>query len=65
VRVVHQLFCMADLLFDIAAACFHQVHELALGDERGRPARQEGGKAGGQGAARRTAGTFSRGGFFR
>ena len=65
VRVVHHLFCVAGLLFDVAAVCFHQVHELALGVEWGRPARQEGGQAGGQGGARRTAGTSSHGGLFR
>jgi len=64
-RVVHQLFCVVDLPFDVAAVCFHQVDELPLGDKGRRPARQEGGQAGCQGGAQCTAGTSSHRGLFR
>jgi hypothetical protein len=65
VRVVHQLLCVVDLPFDVAAVCFDQVDELALGDRGRGPARQEGGQAGGQGGTQWTAEASSHGGLFR
>ena len=65
VRVMHYLFCLANLPFDVGAICLHQVHKLSLGDKRRRSARQQSGTAGRKDAAYGTAETASHGAFLR
>ena len=62
VRVMHHLFCLVNLPFDVGGICL-QVHELGQSDKRRRSAGQWGGTAGGQNPAYCSAERASHGAF--